>query len=311
MASTLFSAHFVLKLLFVFSLFHTSFGTRKLTALFQPLATQLKYHNGPLLSGDITVNLIWYGIFDPSQCSIISDFILSLSSSSPSQPQGQPSVATWFANTNEYYPFVQGRNPTSVSVSLGNQTHDEGYSLGKSLTQNNITQLASTAYQTDAIVIVLTSADVLVEKFCMICGTHGSSDNKLVYIWVGNSETQCPGHCAWPFHQPIYGPQSPPLIAPNADVGMDGVVINVASLLVGAITNPYGNGIYQGLAVAPLEACAACTGIYGKGAYAGFPGKLLVDPTTGASYNAVGVNRREYCLPACFNPLTSSCSTLV
>ncbi|KAJ4974518.1 hypothetical protein NE237_007692 [Protea cynaroides] len=26
------------------------------------------------------------------------------------------------------------------------------------------------------------------------------------YIWVGKSETQCPGQCAWPFHQPIDGP---------------------------------------------------------------------------------------------------------
>lgn len=145
----------------------------------------------------------------------------------------------------------------------------------------------------------------------MICGTHASVNNTLVYIWVGNSETQCPGHCAWPFHQPINGPQTPPLVPPNADMGMDGVVINVASLFFGAITNPFGSGIYQGVAYAPLEACSACAGIYAKGAFAGYPGKLLVDLTTGASYNALGINGRKYCVPAVFDPTTLSCSTLV
>ncbi|KAG5561139.1 hypothetical protein RHGRI_004226 [Rhododendron griersonianum] len=56
-----------------------------------------------------------------------------------------------------------------------------------------------------AINVVMTTADVLVEGFCMTYGTHGSSKSsapingkhhKYAYIWVGNSETQCPGQCA-------------------------------------------------------------------------------------------------------------------
>ncbi|PNX97406.1 phi-1 protein [Trifolium pratense] len=139
------------------------------------------------------------------------------------------------------------------------------------------------------------------------CGTHGSSYSpspfkgktyKFAYIWVGNSETQCPGQCAWPFHQPIYGPQSPPLVSPNNDVGVDGMVINLASLLAGTATNPFGNGFFQGPSEAPLEASSACPGVYGKGAYPGYAGDLLVDSTTGASYNAHGDNGRKYLLPA-------------
>ncbi|XP_042495009.1 protein PHOSPHATE-INDUCED 1-like [Macadamia integrifolia] len=161
---------------------------------------------------------------------------------------------------------------------------------------------------------VLTAADVTVESFCMdTCGSHGSQGkkSKFAYIWVGNSETQCPSQCAWPFHQPTYGPQNPPLVSPNNDVGMDGMVMNLASLLAGTATNPFENGFYQGPAEAPLEAASACPGIYGKGAYPGYPGDLLVDPTTGASYNANGANGRKYLLPALFDPSTSSCSTLV
>ncbi|KAI8005200.1 Protein EXORDIUM [Camellia lanceoleosa] len=145
------------------------------------------------------------------------------------------------------------------------------------------------------------------------CGTHGSAKTsqikgrnyKFPYIWIGNSVTQCPGQCAWPFHQPLYGPQTPPLVAPNNDVGLDGMLINLASLLAGTVTNPFGNGYYQGSAGAPLEAASACPGIYGKGAYPGYPGNLLVDPTTGASYNANGENGRKYLLPALYDPTTS------
>ncbi|KAK8572390.1 hypothetical protein V6N12_028445 [Hibiscus sabdariffa] len=147
------------------------------------------------------------------------------------------------------------------------------------------------------------------------CGTHGHVTGKMffkfAYIWVGNSQTQCPGQCAWPFHQPIYGPRSPPLVAPNNNVGLDGMVINLASLVPGTVTNPCGNGYFQGSAEAPLEASWACPGIYGKGAYPGYAGNILVDPSTGASYNAHGDHGRKYLLPALYDPATSSCSTLV
>ncbi|XXG86428.1 hypothetical protein AAC387_Pa11g1324 [Persea americana] len=152
-----------------------------------------------------------------------------------------------------------------------------------------------------AINIVLTASDVAVEGFFMSrCGTHGASPKvakkgRIAYIWVGNSETQCPGQCAWPFHQPIYGPQTTPLVGPNNDVGLDGMVINIASLLAGTVTNPFGDGFFQGPKDAPLEAASACPGV----------------ESTGASYNSNGANGRKYLLPAFLDPITSSCSTLV
>jgi hypothetical protein len=74
---------------------------------------------------------------------------------------------------------------------------------------------------------------------------------------------------------------------------------------------PFGDGFYQGDRGAPLEAATACAGVYGKGAYPGYAGRLLVDGATGASYNAHGARGRKYLLPALFNPDTSACSTLV
>ena len=94
-------------------------------------------------------------------------------------------------------------------------------------------------------------------------------------------------------------------------MGLDGMVINLASLLAGTTTNPFGNGYFQGPKDAPLEAASACPGVYGKGAYPGYAGELLVDLATGASYNANGANGRKYLVPALFDPSTQTCSTLV
>ena len=323
--ATFVSSQCFFKIFLLISVFELSFAARKLNELVQDQSQLLHYHNGPLLYGKISVNLIWYGQFKPSQKAIISDFITSLTS--PTTVHGnEPSVATWWKTTEKYYHLSSKKKASSsLSLSLGKQILEENYSLGKSLTSKHLVELASKGDQKDAINVVLTSADVAVEGFCMSrCGTHGSSspssssvghvkgkNYKFAYIWVGNSETQCPGQCAWPFHQPIYGPQSPPLVAPNNDVGLDGMVINLASLLAGTATNPFGNGYYQGPAEAPLEAASACPGVYGKGAYPGYAGNLLMDSTTGASYNAHGANDRKYLLPALYDPATSSCSTLV
>ncbi|KAL8198001.1 hypothetical protein R6Q57_018089 [Mikania cordata] len=299
-------------LLFLFSVFNLSLGARRLTELVHDSSNLLPYHNGPLLTGEISVNFIWYGNFKPSQKAIVSDFITSLSTKSPVEP----SVATWWKTIDKYH-------TKSLSLRLGKQISDTTCSLGKSLTNKHLVQLASKGEQNNAVNVVLTASDVAVDGFCSSrCGSHGSSSSskmahvkgknyKFAYIWVGNSETQCPGQCAWPFHQPIYGPQAAPLVAPNNDVGMDGMVINLAGLLAGTATNPFGNGYYQGDAGEPLEAASACPGVYAKGAYPGYAGDLLVDSTTGASYNAHGTSGRKYLLPALYDPSTSTCSTLV
>ncbi|XP_072982086.1 protein PHOSPHATE-INDUCED 1 homolog [Typha latifolia] len=289
-------------------LLQCSSGARQLTEAADDQLQTLTYHKGALLTGRISVNFIWYGKFTASQRAIIADFVASLSS-----PQGEPSVATWWKTTEKYYAKSKARFPT---LTLGEQILDESCSLGKSLTDAQIAKLASRGAQSNAVNVVLTAEDVAVEGFCMSrCGAHGSSarsrSGRFAYIWVGNSASQCPGQCAWPFHQPTYGPQTAPLGPPNGDVGVDGMVINLASMMAGAVTNPFGDGYYQGPKEAPLETATACTGVYGKGAYPGYPGNLRVDTTTGASYNANGAHGRRYLVPALFDPATSSCSTLV
>ncbi|XP_078444530.1 protein EXORDIUM-like 2 [Wolffia australiana] len=275
---------------------------RRLTTLVKGPALTPKYQSGPLLKGTVTVDLVWYGRFSPSQRAIIVDFFRSFTG----KPVSGPSVASWWSTTGAY-----GSGGTAA-ISLGSQINDETYSLGKSLKSADLVTLARKAGARAGVAVVLTSADVAVEGFCVSrCGTHGQRRPGSPFIWVGNSETQCPGQCAWPFHQPIYGSQTPPLVAPNGDVGVDGMVINLAALLAGTATNPFGNGYFQGAKEAPLEAASACQGIFGAEAYPGYPGKLLADDATGGTYNANGLEGRRYLLPAMWDPRTSRCSPLV
>ncbi|CAL4885450.1 unnamed protein product [Urochloa decumbens] len=292
-------------------MFQACLAGRRLTALVQEPAITMKYHKGALLSGRIAVNFIWYGNFSAPQRAVITDFVSSLSAASPA---AEPSVATWFNTARKYYANSKARFP---SLHAGAHVLDASYSLGKRLTDADLLKLAARGSPSRAINVVLTADDVAVDGFCMSrCGTHGASprrsrSGRFAYVWVGNPASQCPGQCAWPFHQPAYGPQAAPLTPPNGDVGADGMVISLASMIVGTVTNPFGNGFYQeGSADAPLEAATACAGVYGKGAYPGYAGSLLVDQASGASFNANGANGRKYLVPALVDPDTSSCATL-
>ncbi|XP_073138547.1 protein PHOSPHATE-INDUCED 1-like [Henckelia pumila] len=225
-------------------LFDVCFAARSILLMQDQQNQLLRYHNGALLQGTISVNLIWYGNFKPSQRAIVSDFVSSLSSTPTNVG---PSVATWWNGIiDKYYRLANFKNP---SLHLGKQLLDDNYSLDKSFFDKHIVQLASMGEQMNAINVVLTASDVTVAGFCVNrCGTHRSKssivkgkNHKFAYIWVGNSETQCPGYYAWPFHQPVYGPQNPPLIAPNNDIGMDGLVAFLSGILAGTATNPFGN----------------------------------------------------------------------
>ncbi|GLJ53539.1 hypothetical protein SUGI_1142240 [Cryptomeria japonica] len=303
---------------------------RKLSALVQEEPLVLQYHNGPLLTTKpiLNLHLIWYGNFTSTQRTIVADFVQSLGKRDGKQ--GSPSVSAWWKTTEAYRGSATSQsNPAqTLNPRLGKQKLDEAYSLGKFLKRSAIAVLVKSAIQSRALpppqkkksngevelYLVLTSEDVMVENFCSSsCGFHDSSKAgiKYTYAWVGNSATQCPGQCAWPFHQPIYRPQSPPLLPPNGDVGIDGMIINIAATVAGTVTNPFKSGYFQGDVAAPLEAVSACPGMYGKGAYPSYPGQVLVDETTGGSYNAHGVNGHTFLLPAMWDPTSRSCKTLV
>eukprot|EP00250_Pteridium_aquilinum_P015693 c22702_g2_i1 orf=165-1187(-) len=293
-------------------------------SLVTPAPLLLPYRNGPVLSGQETLDiyLIYYGTFSSSQKAILEDFLHSFSAPASGNNSAH-AVSTWWTTTTGYVDSY-GRSVIST-VKLAGQVTDTAYSLGKTLKPIDIETLIqqhihSSAFpsSTKALYTVLTAADVYVDGFCLnSCGFHAytfpsmaTGDKMLPYAWVGNAATQCAGQCAWPFAKADFGPQTPPLLAPNADVGIDGMIINLATVIAGAATNPFNTGYYQGDAADPLEAVSACTGIFGKGAYPGYPGELLTHSVTGSSFNAHGVNDRRFLIPAMWNPSSLNCMPL-
>ncbi|KAK9161637.1 hypothetical protein Syun_007978 [Stephania yunnanensis] len=210
----------------------------------------------------------------------------------------------------------------SSTVRLAGQASDIKSSLGKTLKRDDIAvlvrrEISSKVFGVDpnGVYLVLTSQDVTVERFCMgSCGFHDnlavSPRMRVVFAHVGDPATQCPSLCAWPFAAPAYGPPGQPVLrAPNG-IGTDGMVMNIATLLAGAATNPFKNGYFQGDPLAPLEAVTACPGVFGAGAYPGYPGKLFVSATSKASFNAYGAGGKVFLLPAIWDLLSMSCKSL-
>ena len=236
-------------------------------------------------------------------------------------------MANWWAVTR-HYADVDGRS-VSQKLEVCGETKDETYSLGRHLKAEDIARLAKTTAEAfsvaaaansgNSVVLIFTAEDVYVEGFCMhSCGGHSEvhmespngGGSKVPYAWVGNSGEQCPGLCAWPFARPQYGPPMDPLKAPNGR-GVDGMVITLAKLLVSMATNPLGNAYYQGDNVSKnfgLEAGGACFGQFGTGSYPGYPGLLISNPTSGASYNVEGIGGAQFLVPWIWNPSTLSCA---
>ncbi|KAG8091393.1 hypothetical protein GUJ93_ZPchr0012g20017 [Zizania palustris] len=283
------------------------------SSLYQPPPLAMTFHDGAVLEGTVPVSVLYYGAFPPHHRAVVGDFILSLS---PSRREGRqkhsfgvpgpapaplPTVARWWGTVERY---VRRAGGDGARVLLASQAARLGVAPG-------------------GVAVVLTAADVAVDGFCSsACGVHGSSaPGGAVHVWVGDSSTQCPGRCAWPFHGADgfaydagagrrahdHGRASETLRAPNGDAGVDGMVINLAALLAGAVTNPYGRGYFQGDAALPVEVAAACPGVYGRGAYPGYPGAVRLDSATGAGYNVVGRNGRRYLVPALVDPDNYSC----
>ncbi|XP_057972805.1 protein EXORDIUM-like 2 [Malania oleifera] len=275
----------------------------------------LTYHNGPLLTGNVNLALVWYGQFGRTQKIVIRHFLKSLNSYGNANLE--PRVSGWWRTVESYAAAAgggHGRSP-GIKVKVVRQVSDTGYSVGKIITADFIPQLVQKASggNPNVVVAIFTDRMVSVQGLCMgKCSLHGAVGNgpkKQPYIVVMNPETECPGACAWPFHKADDGPNGPVFQPPNGNVGADSMVIALASGLAEAVTNPFNTGFFQGEISEPIEAATACSGIFGSGATAGYTGKVRIDPKSGGAFNAHGVNGKKFLLPAVWSPKTKSCWT--
>eukprot|EP01018_Ginkgo_biloba_P003087 Gb_21019 [translate_table: standard] len=301
----------------------TSEEGKEFYGLVPPTPLVLPYHKGPLLAADkpISLYVIYYGSFSDSQKEVITDFLSSISSPHISS-QSTPSLRNWWALT-QAYTDSHGAS-VSQTLLLEGQFSDALMTHGSNLRDSDLDTIVQTFRSitplnrnAHSIFLLLTAEDVYVEGFCRSsCAKRfqalTSADGEIPqpYAWVGNSVGQCPGFCAWPYaKQHNFGPDMETLRAPNGDLGMDGMIINIAKMVVEIATNPYGTAYYQGSEPsAAMGAAEACSGIFGRGAYPGYPGELLVDSSTGASFNVHASKGRKFLVPWIWNPRSLACA---
>lgn len=276
-------------------------------------ATTLTYHGGPMLTGSINLSIFFYGQMGRVQKNTIRSFLKSLTSRKVSQ---QPSASAWWSVVESYQAAAarggKGRSP-KIQLNVGNVVTDRSYSVGKVMTMDFVKLLVdkATAGKPNTLALIFTDRQVTVQDLCTgKCAQHGAFGNQ-VFVLVGNPETECPDACAWPFVKSSSGPQGVILQPPSGNLGADAMVMSLASGLADAVTNPYSTGFYQPgpRHVGVLGAGTSCKGMFGSGAFAGYTGKVRVDPKTGGAFNFHGVNGTKFLLPALWNPATSACWT--
>ncbi len=206
-----------------------------------PKAANITYHNGPIMTGGITVYYIWYGSWSGNTATtILQDFATNLG--------GSP---YWGINTNYY----NGSNQkVSSVVTFGGSTTDN-YSQGTNLSDAGVFNVVNAAItsgrlpkNTSGIYFVLTSADVNeTSGFCTsYCGWHtygtiGGSTIK--YSFVGNAD-RCLSACAY---------QS---TSPNGNAGADAMVSILAHEAEEAATDPQLNAWYDRSGAENADKCA-------------------------------------------------------
>uniref|UniRef100_A0A0A9DDB5 Phi-1 n=1 Tax=Arundo donax TaxID=35708 RepID=A0A0A9DDB5_ARUDO len=286
----------------------------------------MQYHMGPVLSASPTnLYLIWYGRWEPAAQAVLRDFLASLSAPAPF-----PSVSDWWSRTPRLYTDQTGANVTGTFAVAGEHS-DSGYSHGPSLRRADVQSVIRSAVYAypdplpldpyNGAYLVLTSPDVEMDEFCRaVCGFHYFTFASVVgvtvpYAWVGNSGTQCPGKCAYPFAAAEYGAGAggggggqAVLRPPNGDAGVDGMVIVLGHELAEMATNPLVNAWYAGdTPTAPTEIADLCLGVYGDGGGAGgLVGNVSRAPD-GSAYNVNGVNGRRFLVQWLWNPVRGAC----
>ncbi|KAF6152568.1 hypothetical protein GIB67_013015 [Kingdonia uniflora] len=277
----------------------------------------LRYHMGPILTTSITLHPIWYGRWCKPQKRIIRGFLNSISA----VDSKHPSVSQWWS-TVQLYTDQTGDNISS-NVQLGVEKNDRFYSHGKSLTRLSIQHVIKSAVTSSTkplpvnpksgLYLLLTSDDVHVEDFCgQVCGFHYFTFPSIVgytlpYAWVGNSGKRCPGLCAYPFAVPGFIPGLKPVMAPNGDVGVDGMISVIAHEIAELATNPLVNAWYAGEDPSfPTEIADLCEGIYGTGGGGSYTGQMM-ETEDGATFNMHGSFGRKFLVQWVWNPVLNYC----
>ena len=210
----------------------------------------IRYHGGPVMTGETHLYLIWYGSWDGNSATeILTDFANSLG--------GSPYYAI-----NESY-MQMDFSAVSGDVTFAGEIAD-AYSHGKRLTDTDVRRIVGAALTkgslpTDehGIYTVITSADV-VERSGFTksyCGWHSHSrmsKTDIKFAFVGDPTTQGLSQC------------SAQSVSPNGNPGADAMVSIFAHEIVETVSDPDANAWYD---VNGNENADKCSWTYGPDVY--------------------------------------------
>jgi hypothetical protein len=220
------------------------------------LTTMITYHGGWIMTFTPDVFFIWYGCWedncgqagDSNTQLILTDFIQNIG--------GTP-----YFQMNAFYYDYQGHTPSGALLYGGSIV--DRYSHGTDLNASDIQEIVADAITDNrlpqdpgGIYVVLASADVssLSTGFCVPSTQphHGQGEalgSSFRYAFVGNP-MRCPRVAA-----PQYFALRQILPTPNGSLAADGMASTLAHVLSTTITNPVGEGWYDGLGLQNADKC--------------------------------------------------------
>ena len=201
---------------------------------------QVSYNGGAILLGTTKVYYIWYGTWDASSISILSNFASHIGGSQ-------------YFNINTGY-FDGNGASISNSVSFAGSANDN-YSQGHNLNDNSIWQAVANALShgslpidSNGVYFVMTSGDVQVSGFgSSFCGWHSQqtyNNTKIQFAFVGNPDPSQMSGCA------------EQTVSPNANPGADAMANIVAHELEESVTDPAQDAWYDSSGNEVADKCA-------------------------------------------------------
>lgn len=257
-------------------------------AMAQPAGAYLEYRNGEVMTGPLSVYLLWYGRSSSSHMSAITTFARNLS--------GSP----WFSMVGAFTD-LQGRRISTTYPVVG-AAFDDSYSFGHTLQQSDEEGFIRRSidnrrlpFDPNGVYLIFAAADVAVPNNGNLCAYHRAFSFRGATIKYGvmmhPSNRQTPAGCNLFRYRP----------APSGNAATDSMIYYAAHEFVETVTNPVRDGWSAPYPGNPFsEVVDTCSGrLWG-----------VQTLPNGAMYN-VAESGRYYLLPAVFkrtNPPVANCS---
>ncbi|CAI7856302.1 unnamed protein product [Closterium sp. NIES-54] len=268
------------------------------------LATPIKYHGGPVLSGQsLNIYLIYYGYW-PAEIgqNVIENFIqsLSLNGSDAQGGAGDPKVSNWWATSSKYYSNSSDGSTETVSkeVKLAKVVYDQGsqgkkfdYKTPWKVVMSKIGDGQPFPYDANGIYMVLTGNNVDISGFCKkFCGWHTMNrlggSKPVAYALVGHHGL-CPEKCG---AKPT---------SPNGKPWLDAMVSTVAHEIAEAATDPdSSNGWMDSKREENADKCSYNYGVTQT---------VQNEKGEDAEYNLVGLNNMKFLVQQNWDVTTGAC----